>query len=269
MRKRVKLITLSSLILLLVNSLSFSEDIEERLSRLRAEISEQGYSYTVDETGVSHIPIEKLCGLNPDFETPVEVNPRGVVRSTLPPTFSWRSKGKMTPVKHQGDNCGSCWAFTTLGSYEAIIKIQTNNEVDLSEQFLLVCNTNNYDCSGGWEVFSMLAEGVPLEHNYPYTANDEQSCETHHSKYYPLDRYYWIPNYGEEEDYIERIMGPELRASSYESSDRATTPPESINSITVSKRRRATVDIKPQFRAAATNLHRRRRSGQESVNLDP
>ncbi|CAN0921705.1 Senescence-specific cysteine protease SAG39 [Linum grandiflorum] len=78
--------------------------------------------------------------------------------SAVPTTMDWRKKGAVTPIKDQGQ-CGSCWAFSTVGSVEGIHQLKTGKLVSLSEQELVDCDTKGEDqgCSGG---------------NYPYDAAD-------------------------------------------------------------------------------------------------
>jgi putative hemolysin/PKD repeat protein len=75
---------------------------------------------------------------------------------SLPSHFDWRDKDGedwMTPVKSQG-SCGSCWAFSAVGTVEAQFNIFYGNpdlDLDLSEQYLVSdCCTSCGDCSGGW-----------------------------------------------------------------------------------------------------------------------
>ncbi len=42
---------------------------------------------------------------------------------------NWRSKA--SSIKDQG-SCGSCWAFTTVGLYETLMKVKGKQEYDLS-----------------------------------------------------------------------------------------------------------------------------------------
>jgi C1A family cysteine protease len=93
---------------------------------------------------------------------------------SLPASFDWRASGGVTSVKDQG-NCGSCWAFSSVGQLEALLKIKTGVTYDLSEQFLVSCETNNYGCDGGYmdRVYAYLkSTGTPDESCFKYQAAD-------------------------------------------------------------------------------------------------
>ncbi|KAH3803140.1 procathepsin L-like [Dreissena polymorpha] len=91
--------------------------------------------------------------------------------------IDWRQKGVVTPVKNQG-GCGSCWAFSALGSLEAIIFKKSGKTTDLSEQDLVDCTKGgygNYGCRGGWmtNAFNYIRRrGVSTEKCYPYSGQD-------------------------------------------------------------------------------------------------
>ena len=97
----------------------------------------------------------------------------------LPERFNWRQLDGTTAVKAQG-NCGSCWAFSTVGAMECNILIKDGIEVDLSEQWLVSCNQSGWSCNGGGFAhgYHMLKRdpcggaGAVLETDFNYQALD-------------------------------------------------------------------------------------------------
>jgi len=122
----------------------------------------------------------------------------------LPPSFNWCDEGGCTPVKNQGD-CGSCWAFSTVGPLESNILIHDGLTEDLSEQYLLSCNTDFYSCSGGWWAHDYHWWKVPpgepdagavYEIDFPYTAADDP-CSPPHTHHEKIDLWAFVgPEYG-------------------------------------------------------------------------
>jgi hypothetical protein len=85
----------------------------------------------------------------------------------------------VTPVKDQGQ-CGSCWAFGTIGSIEHVHKLNTGSTVSLAEQQLVDCDTSNSGCNGGWPYKAMnyLADrSIYTTSSYKYTGRDG-SCKS-------------------------------------------------------------------------------------------
>jgi C1A family cysteine protease len=156
--------------------------IEGELSNIKDSISKKGAKWKADLTKVSQLTFEerkKLCGtkiqkVHKDVEilsTPLDEIPFG--------TYDWRNVNGtnwMTPVRHQG-SCGSCWAFGTLGSMEAVINIEYNDpsiDMDLSEQTLVSCSGAG-SCSGGspYSAYNYIREtGIPDEVCFPYVASN-------------------------------------------------------------------------------------------------
>jgi hypothetical protein len=90
----------------------------------------------------------------------------------LPSAYNWCSLEDCTPIRNQG-NCGSCWAFATVGPFESNILIKDGASKDLAEQWLVSCNTDGYSCSGGWWAHKyFVSPGAVYENDFPYTASN-------------------------------------------------------------------------------------------------
>jgi PKD repeat protein len=162
------------------------------LDEMREEIARLGYNFTVGKTSVSDVPLENLCGLvePPDWRQTGKFDGGYKGIEAAPSSWDWRDYGVVTVIQNQG-SCGSCWAFGTIGSYESCVAVAGGGLDNLSEEWLLDCNTLGYDCGGGWWGFPDLYDGVPLESCYPYVGS-AGSCNTSCPKYHPMDDWYYV-----------------------------------------------------------------------------
>lgn len=120
-----------------------------------------------------------------------------------PAAMDWRKKGYVTPVKNQVSGvcleqgvtlvsprchhpgvtpaspivspqgqCGSCWAFSSVGALEGQLKRKTGKLLPLSPQNLVDCVSNNDGCGGGYmtNAFEYVRQnrGIDSEDSYPY-----------------------------------------------------------------------------------------------------
>lgn len=84
--------------------------------------------------------------------------------TNLPASVDWRKEGAVTPVKNQY-SCGSCWAFSAVGSIEGINAIRSGKLISLSEQQLVSCDhAKDLGCGGGttiWDFPGLEASQYP------------------------------------------------------------------------------------------------------------
>jgi hypothetical protein len=93
----------------------------------------------------------------------------------------WRTAGAVTQIKDQG-NCGSCWAFSTVGGVEGANFLHgTGKLISGSEQELVSCDKNDDGCDGGLmdQAFQWLIDSkkgqLTTEAAYPYRSGGGSS----------------------------------------------------------------------------------------------
>ena len=125
--------------------------------------------------------------------------PTTVLGNPAPPTLNlttsatdidWTEKGMVSRVKNQG-SCGSCWAFSTVGAIESMLRIHHGLSTDLSDQQVVDCSSSNHGCQGGLmdrAVQDMtIMGGIMPEADYPYTAQ-KATCHVDYRKTVPQTR---------------------------------------------------------------------------------
>lgn len=151
-----------------------TREAEELFAEHRQIIALRGFSYTIGDTPAVHRPIEQLAGLRRPDVLP-KSDPEEIPLLGDPPSrFDWRDEAPTgLPTARDQASCGSCWAFATVGNLEVAIAAFDGDHVDLSEQYLVDCNTLGYGCGGGMEVHDMHQDqGAIWEEDYPYEARD-------------------------------------------------------------------------------------------------
>jgi C1A family cysteine protease len=110
-----------------------------------------------------------------------EVTDIGRHLQTIPANYDWRDKGVVTSVKAQG-NCGSCYAFASVGNIESIYAIKYGVLLDLSEQQIINCDSTQRGCNGGniGTVYDYIIKaGLGLENFMKYVER-KQTCTSFH-----------------------------------------------------------------------------------------
>jgi C1A family cysteine protease len=149
-------------------------------------------------------PSKSMSYPQPAAEEPAAAAGDEALLATLPTAYNACPGGTTagcTPVKNQG-NCGSCWAFGTVGPLEQAIKIKDGLTLDLAEQYLVSCNTDGWGCSGGfwahdyheWKYTTgEPGPGAVYESDFPYTATDA-ACNPPHTHHETLADWVYIGN---------------------------------------------------------------------------
>jgi len=146
------------------------------LSNLQAKLKREGNPWVADgESDIAKMPLEqfsKMLTLLPGNFS--ELPPETILpeNTNLPNNFVCPH----TPVKNQG-NCGSCYSFAAVATYEGLAKKQGKNTLLSEQDFMMKAN----QCNGWYLDKSMAllqsAGGILVQSACPYLARP-QKCAT-------------------------------------------------------------------------------------------
>jgi len=166
------------------------------LEKIKQAIKDKGAKWEADETSISRLaPQERIKKLGTIIEgasanagkkktppSPTPPSPPPAPAPTpVPVSYDWRSYGRVTPIKDQGQ-CGSCWAFGAVAAAESayLVTNTTASTIDLSEQDLVSCcsycwGSSTGGCGGGYlsQAYNYLQnKGAVDENSFKYLAQN-------------------------------------------------------------------------------------------------
>lgn len=156
------------------------------LAMFTAHNADETQTYEMGPNQFTDLTLQEFQALNifgykkPKTELP-KLGVHEYAGEELAASIDWRETDKVavTGVKDQGQ-CGSCWAFSTIGALEGAWEIAKGQLISMSEQQLVDCSKENSGCEGGLmdAGFKYLeGQSVVTEASYPYTARDG-TCKT-------------------------------------------------------------------------------------------
>lgn len=134
------------------------------------------------------------------YTAPLKEKPQQHITSTssgIPSRWDWRSH--CTPIADQ-QQCGDCWAYAGVGTFECNIKITDGVTRDISEEYLTNCDNSFLGCNGGEcpHNYWLAPKGAVYESEDPWTASEGSgtvgACGGPYIYHETIDSYTQIPN---------------------------------------------------------------------------
>jgi C1A family cysteine protease len=185
-----------------------STETKIKLQQQREFIRQNKLTFNIGFTGVSTRNLQQLAGEREIPQKEVDRIKSIFIKRQLSPaaidiikifltlcfsngsSYDARNAGYVTPVKLQ--ECGNCWAYSAVGTYEASYKRVNGTVIDASEQYAENCSGAG-NCSGGlsYPVFEWMVnntKNLDKESSVPDAGHDEAcSGGTPATNYYATD----------------------------------------------------------------------------------
>ncbi len=217
----ISILTFFLLVFFTTSTASASPD---ELAAIRKAIRESGAGWTAEENYITELPKEERqrfhnAWIPVDEFSDVAVTP--YAQDRMRGGLDWRNfegENWVTIAKQQG-SCGSCWSFAAIGALESLVHmaeekpVTWNYEIDLSEQYVMSCGSNDDPCSGGFADTAMRIledEGTVTESCMPYKTSNvscSQRCSSYLSQLEKISGWDWVSNGTISESARENIMG--------------------------------------------------------------
>jgi C1A family cysteine protease len=158
---------------------------------------------TVKNYGYIPMPYPKNTGISKSSKD-------DQIMSDPPASYDLRNQNYMTSVKNQG-NCGSCWAFASIGSVESNWLLNSYGNYDLSENNMKNCHNFLWSaCDGGnSEIASsyLTIKGIISESDDNYR-DYSQNCNSSANPIAFISNLYYLPNRSNSgyEDVLKNII---------------------------------------------------------------
>lgn len=127
--------------------------------------------------------LNALTAANATLAVEAAATPEHAARN-LATSLDWTTSSCVAGVKDQGD-CGSCWAFASIGALESANCIKNGALQLFSEQQVTSCDKTSSGCDGGWPLWALSYlksfGGVCTAASYPYksgTTGTTGTCST-------------------------------------------------------------------------------------------
>jgi len=106
---------------------------------------------------------------------------RHVVSGDAPASVDWRDHKMVNPIKNQ-EQCGSCWAFSTVDSYESAVAKSTGTLTSFSEQDLVDC-VKDISVPGGTQTCCDGCQGGLMDFGFQYLIKNQGGKDTTEAAY--------------------------------------------------------------------------------------